>query len=386
MKILQIHNYYQNPGGEDKVLLEERNLLEKHGHLIDQWTKSNKDLTFFEKLKLLSSTHWSKSAIRECKSLMKGKNYDIIHVHNFFPQFSPSIFKYFRDQGIPSVLTLHNYRIIYPNALLFHKGIDHSTLSGSAYSLIPKKVYRNSYLQTAAVAHMIEFNRHNKTWHKYVDRFICITEFQKQILVRAGLPESKLVVKPNFIETEESGTSINNDRQHPYFVFIGRLSPEKGVKELIEVWTKTKIEAHLYIIGDGELADEVKKNQQQNLEYLGSRPNKETIQILREARALIFPSLWYEGFPITILEAFSMGIPVICTDIGGQGEIVREGSTGLKYMPGDKDQLLNNIIAIQQDDDLRDKLSKNARQDFLNKYTAKINYDLLKDIYQSILR
>ena len=385
MKILQIHNFYTQPGGEDKVLEQEKTLLEENGHTVDQWTKSNIQLSFWDKMSLLLTSHWSAKAERSCEELFQEKSYDVVHVHNFFPQFSPSIFRFFRTHEIPCVMTLHNYRLVYPNGLLYHKGVDLRTISGSAYRVILDKVYRNSIIQTAVVAHMIEFNRKHMTWHKYVDRLICLTNFQKDILTEAGIPRDKMVVKPNFLNS--TGSNQSKESEVVYFVFVGRLTEDKGVKELLNTWSEFDIPYALKIIGSGELETEVRQcaNRNQRIEYLGQLPNEETILLLKGACALIFPSLWFEGFPMTILESFNNKVPVICTNIGGQNEIVEEGETGFKYKPGDLESLCRIVHNLAGNISLQREMGDMAYNKYQEQFSQQVNYNKLIAIYQDAI-
>lgn len=382
MKILQVHNFYKQPGGEDKVLQQEQFILEKYGnHQVDQWLKSNDDLGVFDKFKLIFNTHWSKHSYRECFRQFGGGKYDIVHVHNFFPQFSPSIFKSFKRLGVPTVLTLHNYRLVHPNGTMFHKGRnDLDVLNSSVYKKIPERVYRNSLLQTAVVAHMVEHNKKNRTWFKYVDQFICLTNFQKQILVKGGLPEEKISVKPNFV----SSKLIKKKRFEKFALFIGRFTEEKGVLNLIQEWIENEISYPLRLAGDGPLYAEILKfsRMHKNIQVLGRLSPDEVSCQLSKARILMFPSLWFEGFPMTILEAFAHGVPVISTAVGSQAEIIEEGVSGFKYEPGRLETVKPKIYHLMEHDFEFRALSDNVQMVFKENYTPEANYAQLVSIYQ----
>ncbi len=329
MKILQVHNRYKMTGGEWTVVNHEYDLLKKE-HSVEQLIVDNTEQlnSFWNKLKLIFTTHYNRSSKKFVEKKLRDISADIMHVHNFFPLLTPSIFDASIEAGTPSVLTLHNYRLLHPNGLLLHNGkIDERSIHGTAYSCVPEGVYRNSILQTAVVAHMIEYHRKKKTWHQKVDGFICLTEFAKSKFVEAGLPGEKMFVKPNFVDDPlRDGSKESFRKRDSYYLFVGRISEEKGIRTLVSAWNKQRLSGKpLLIVGDGPLKKELQSkfsDANSNIEWLGRLNRAEVMNYLKNTRALIFPSEWYEGMPMTILEAFSVGTPVITSDIGSQAEIV----------------------------------------------------------------
>jgi len=190
MKILQVHNRYKLPGGEWTVVNQEQELLNEE-HKADLFSVENsREITSLsDRLKLLVRTHYNKKSKQRVRDHLAGKNYDVMHVHNFFPILSPSIFDAARELGVPSVMSLHNFRLIHPNGLLFYNGKpDHRSVRGSAYRCVFDGVYRNSMLQTAVVAHMIEHHRKQQTWARIPSAFIALSEFSRDLFVEGGLP------------------------------------------------------------------------------------------------------------------------------------------------------------------------------------------------------
>lgn len=422
MNLLQVHNFYREKGGEDVVADEEYRLL-KNSHNVQRYQVDNtSDLqSLFSRLKLIVNTHYSGSAARRMKELIRTEGIDLMHVHNFFPLLSPSIFDAARDVGIPSVLTLHNYRLIHPNGQLFHNGsIDRRSIGGSAWRCVPDGVYRDSVLQTAVVAHMIEYHRKRGTWARVPTLFIALTEFARQTFIEGGLPGNRIVVKPNFMEDpfKDGGDQALADSglNHPagsppqtaggktdpagvppvdgagsegnptddYFLYAGRISPEKGIRQLIDYWRTGGVASELRIIGEGPDTESLRQASKglDNVKWLGGQPRDVVLKQMKEARALLFPSLWYEGFPMILVEALAVGCPVITSNIGSQAEIIEEGRTGLHFDPADPASLARAVGTLSGNSNRRDEMSHQARSAYLDNYTPEINLKLLTEIYR----
>jgi glycosyltransferase involved in cell wall biosynthesis len=319
-----------------------------------------------------------KKRIREFKP-------DLIHVHNFFPLASPSIFFVAKKYGVPIVVTLHNYRLICPSATLFH---EHSIYERSIKSLFPvdailKGVYRNSRIQTAAMVMATRFHNLIGTWKYKVDKFIVLTEFARTKFTNSILrtaPDA-LIVKPNFVIDNGPGEM----QRENFFLYIGRLSVEKGVETLLQSLTIHRY--NLVIIGEGFLLDKVENFavSNRNLSYLGRQDKDVIMRHLKRCKALILPSNWYEGFPMTILEAFSAGTPVVASYLGAMTEVVQDNVNGLHFEAGNANDLIHKIKLLESNTDLAKQLSDNARTTYLNRYTPEKNYKLLFEIYNQLL-
>lgn len=394
MRILQVHNRYKITGGEWTVLNQEYDLLSKE-HIVEQLIADNtKELTSLcKKLRLIVTTHYNSQSKELVRQKIRETNAEVMHVHNFFPLLSPSIFEAAKEEGIPSVLTLHNYRLIHPNGTLLHHGkIDERSVRGSAYSCVLDGVYRNSILQTAVVAHMIEYHRKRDTWAQNVDCFICLTEFAKSKFVEAGFPEEKLRVKPNFVEDafKHQTPSGLAGQKEDFYLFVGRISEEKGIRTFIQAWNSMKRQScpKLLILGDGPLKEELQRKSEKNsqISWLGFVEREQVLDYLLKAKALIFPSEWYEGMPMTILEAFSAATPVIATNIGSQAEIVDHNSTGLHFIPGHEESLMEAVERFESDKQKQKEMSAAARLEYEKKYTPGVNQLKLQSIYQNLVR
>lgn len=388
MKILQVHNKYKITGGEWTVLTQEHNLL-KETHHVDQYIVENrKELaTFWGNLKLIFQAHYNKKSKVALRNVLLNGSYDIMHVHNFFPLLTPSIFESARETGVPSVLTLHNFRLIHPNGLMYHNGkIDHRSINnGSAYKCILDGVYRNSIIQTAVAAHMIEYHRKKKTWSQYPTVFIALSKFSKDLFVKGGLPDDRIIVKPNFLKDplkEHQSVSLN-PRKKKRFIYVGRISYEKGVEDLIRSWLSSDINAELLIAGEGPAKNKLEKlsESDRSIKWLGKVSHANILNLLSESLAMIFPTKWYEGQPLVLLEALSVGCPIISSKIGNTQDIVEDGITGLHFTSGDKHDLTQKIRILLNNPDKVREFSENARDTYLKKYTPAQNEKHINDIY-----
>ena len=383
MKILQVHNFYQQRGGEATVVAMEKSMLEENGHEVITWYKDNaemKDWSVPQKLKLLHSTTYAKNSAAELEVILRNEQPDICHVHNFFPLISPSIYAVCQKFSVPVVQTLHNYRLICTNGTLFRNGeICEKCLGQNAFQSVRKKCYRNSAIQTWTVARMIEKNKKNGTWENQVDAYICLSEFAREKFIAHGLPAEKMVVKPNFIDEMKVTATVNND-QKPYFVFAGRLSEEKGVRLLAEIGKLSPYPIHVF--GDGEGMSRLRGIDQLILE--GKQEREILLNKLKNATALLFPSLWYEGMPMTIIEAFSVGTPVISHKLGAMSTMIRSAQNGFFARKDPKDWV-NQMKMLVEEKSVKEQLSQGAYEDYKKKYCKLANYQQLLSIYQKLL-
>lgn len=391
MRILQVHNRYKTPGGEWTVLNQEHGLL-KEKHEVDQFIIKNSDHldTLTKKAKLIFKTHYNHHSKFLIKEQLQKKKYDVMHVHNFFPLLTPSIFEAARELGVPSVMTLHNYRLIHPNGLMYHKGkIDQRSIKGSAYDCVWDGVYRNSKLQSAVVAHMIEYHRKKGTWNRYPTAFIALSKFSKNKFAEGGIPADRIFIKPNFLKDpckEYDDLEISSEKLNR-FLFLGRISNEKGIEDLIQCWMERSIPAELWIAGEGPLKKKLqnKTKGEKSIKWLGLCEKTDVLKLLSNSKALLFPTKWYEGMPLIILEAMSMGCPVISSDIGNPKNMINHKINGLFFEPGKMADLYKNISWIMRNPKNSMKLGDNARKKYEELYTPEKNYNTLLTIYQNAI-
>ena len=380
MKILTVHNKYKFRGGEDESREAEDRLLISKGHEIRQIIFDNKSITGGAALKAGLSASWSLRSYRKVHRAIDTWKPDILDVHNFFPLASPAIHHAAWKLGVPVVQTLHNFRLICPGALLFRKG---APCEDCIHSWFPWRgivhgCYRGSALETSAVSLMIAVHQTLRTWERTVAQFIATSEFAKRKFVEAGFPESRIMVKPNFV-LDPSGPGTGGGE----FVFVGRLTPEKGVRTLLAAMALANPSVSLAIVGDGPLEAEVRSAAaiDSRIRYLGRISQKEVLDLLGRATALIFPSEWYETFGRVAAEAFARGTPVIAARIGAVAEIVDDGRTGFHFNPADPQDLAEKIAWMRSNPEEVAQMRTAARQEFEEKYTGERNYGLLMEAY-----
>lgn len=380
MKILIVHSYYQIRGGEDAVFEQEKNLLQD-GNEVERLAFKNK--TGIKGAIQFLFSIWNPLIRRQVRKKIKIFHPSVIHIHNWHFACGPAVIRVAKDLRIPVVLTLHNYRLLCPSASLMNKErlfLD-SISQGFPWVAVREKVYRNSFIQTFWLACVVWFHKKVGTW-RLVDKYIVLTPFAKTLFQQStlGLTENQLVVKPNYVAHSKV---VNTQRNG--FLFVGRLTEEKGIKVLLQAFSK--LDFDLKIAGEGPLAEEVEAAAKlhSNIQYLG-RLNKEAIIFnMFSSEALIFPSLWYEGMPMTILESFSAGTPVIASRVGAMESMINDHYNGLHFEVGNAEDLaskLNKWRALNEAEKLQ--LQQNAFQTYLNNYTPEYNRAQLLKIYDSM--
>lgn len=378
MRILFVHNFYKHAGGEDQVFWAEIDLMKSHGHDVHSYTVDNDTInSLWTKINTTLHLSYSSKSKKNFSITLKKINPDIVHCHNFFPLLTPSIFDACREDRIPAVLTLHNYRLVCPSVYLSKNNKPWElSIKKNPYWAVPYKVYQNSFIGTAAIAYMINYHKKRKTWQKKLDHIITLTKFAKNKFIESGFSPNNMVVKPNFI----SDPLKENNTRGQFALFIGRLSQEKGIEFLLESWKE--IDFPLKIVGDGPMMGNVKL-QGNNVEFLGKIPNKSVKTLLQKAQFLVFPSQWYEGFPMVLVEAMACGTPVLVTNIGSMQEIITDELNGLHFELGNQKQFIEKVHQLMKDESLCQFLGDNGRSAYLENYTPDVNYQQLISIYQN---
>jgi len=387
MKILQVHNYYQHSGGEDEVFSSEVAVLRQNGNEVITYTEDNYKIKKMNKISLALRSIWSRQSTSKLKEILKEEKPDIVHFHNIFPLISPSAYYVCKNLGIPTIKTLHNYRLICSAAVLFRKNKVCEQCVGKRYPLagVLYKCYRNSYLQTAYVNTVLNFHRWIKTWDKQIDCYIALTEFARNKYIQGGLPENKIAVKPNFIYSDPGVV----ERKKEYVLFVGRLTQEKGVSTLLQAWNELE-GISLKIVGDGprrcEMEEFVKTAGIRDIEFLGAIDHDKVIELMKKAYCLVLPSEWYECFPVTLIEAFACGIPVVAACIGAMSEIIKGKVNGIFFKSGNFGDLAKKIKEIWANTNEASQIGKMARLEYEGKYSVKINYNMLMAIYKKAIK
>ena len=375
--ILSVHNYYREPGGEDEVFASEARLLEQHGHTVVRYTEHNARIGAGG-FSTARDAAWSQKSFQSLRSAAR-VGLDLAHFHNTFPLISPSAFYAMRQMGVPVVQTLHNYRLLCPAATFLRDGAvcESCPQSHSWLPAIRHRCYRDSRPATTALATMLTVHRVAGTWERMVDVYIALSEFARRKFIEGGLPAERIKVKPNFLANDPGRGEGEGD----YALFVGRLAEEKGVRFLAEAWQNLS-GIPLIVAGKGPL-DSIEWPA--NVVAVGHQSREQIFSLMRGARVLIFPSLWYECSPMTIIEALACGLPVIASDIGSIPEYVTHLSSGLLFQPGDVKDLVQKVLwAFEHPEGLRG-MRLAARREYEQKYTPERNYKILMDVYAMAL-
>jgi glycosyltransferase involved in cell wall biosynthesis len=378
-RVLVAHNSYQQRGGEDTVVEAEIALLRRHGHEVELLARHNDEVNEIGRAAMALQTIWSRRTRSDARTLIRHFRPDVVHVHNTFPLISPSLYWSCEDAGVPVVQTLHNFRIACPQAMLLREGkVCEDCLGRLPLPAVRHGCYRGSRSQTAVLASMIALHRGIGTWQRKVTLFIALNEFCRRKFVQAGLPEDRLVVKPNFVEAPAL-----TDGPRDGFLLVGRLSEEKGLRTLAQAWQGVKSGTTLRVAGEGPL-DGLMAGLN-GVELLGMQSLLNVQGLMTQARALVLPSIWYENFPRTLVEAFGAGLPVIASRIGALAELVTDGETGLLFEPGNTSSLVERIEWARLNPAEMARMGRRAREVYDAEFTPERNHEQLMAIYRLAL-
>lgn len=385
--ILIVHNYYQIPGGEDTVVVNEKKMLEEHGHKVVQYSRNNselKNMSKLQKLKLPLTAVFNLRTYKEVKRLIRDEHIDIVHVHNTLTLISPSVYYAARAMNVPLVQTVHNFRLICPGATFYRDGhICEDCVTKGLGCAVKHRCYRGSMLQTLACVISTKIHRLTGIYSKI--NYICLTEFNKEKLLQLNsegkrqiINPTKVFIKPNFT-FDISSESIGEEGE--YYLFIGRVEKIKGLDILLEAFSGLPNEK-LVIAGTGSMIEEYRKFATNNVKFTGLLNRDKLIQNLLKAKAVIVPSQWYETFGMIIIEAYAAHKPVIVGNIGNIALLVDEAKTGIHF-DYDSVKSLQNAIYKFGKMDLRE-METNAYRKYKMEFTDETNYFLLSSVYDSI--
>jgi len=394
LRIMVVHNYYGSaaPSGENNAVDTEIAMLRRAGHEVFAFGRKSDEIRDDGLRGLFHgglSVAWNSFEVLRFRKFLRETRPDVVHVHNTFPLISPAIFWFIREHAA-SVLTLHNYRLFCASALLLRDGavctrcLDES----SVMPALRYGCYRGSRIATLPLAQSIALHKGIGTWRSRVDAFIAVTEFQRDKMAAAGLPANRLHVKPNFFSG--SPVTVPWADRNDVALFVGRLTVEKGVEYLIRAWLEMGSNApKLRVIGEGPLRPSLEAlasaHGAANIEFTGAIPREAAIREVCRAKLLIVPSIWFEGFPIVLLDAFAAGTPIAVSDIGSLPTVVREGENGLVFEPRNSTAISQAINRIWGDESGLVRLGAGARASYESLYTEEVNHRRLMEIYASAL-
>ncbi len=390
--ILMVHNYYQLAGGEDTVLAGEQALLEANGHKVVRYTRHNNELAqlnILQKLALPFTSIFNLRTYRAVKAQIKAEQVDVVHVHNTLTLVSPAVYYAALHCNVPVVQTIHNFRLLCPAATFYRGGhICEDCPSHGLLCAVKRGCYRGSKLQTLLCVLNTKIHRMTGVYKKL--HYICLTEFNKEkLLQHRQINAAQISVKPNFVQA--IGAVVPYEARDDQIVFAGRLEKLKGIDVLLQAWQLLEAEGtqqKLILCGTGPMQqwceDYIAQHGLQNVQLKGFVPNDEMRRIIAHAKALVQPSQWYEGFPMTIAEAYSVGTPVIGSAMGNVGSLVKDEATGKQFAYHSPQALAKALQQFAANAPLQAQCSVQAHQTYLQYYAPEKNYEILAQIYRNL--
>lgn len=356
----------------------EVSLLRSHGHEVIEYRRDNAEIPGRSRIGVVSETFWSGQTANDIAEIIRRARPDIIHVHNTFPLVSPSLYWAASRAGVPIVQTLHNFRLFCPQAMFLRDGkVCEDCLGRLPFNGIRHGCYRESRAQTAVLASMLMFHRTIGTYANKVSRYIALNDFCRRKFIEGGLPADRIVTKPNFVDFDLPQTFERSG-----FLFVGRLSQEKGIATLANAFSEVN-DATLRVAGTGPEMDQLQGRD--GIALLGGLSGDLVREEMCRASALVLPSIWYENFPRTLVEAFGCALPVIASRLGALAELVEDGKTGLLFEPGNAKDLAEKMRWANENPDRMAEMGANARRVYEENYTADRNYAALMEIYNGVL-
>jgi glycosyltransferase involved in cell wall biosynthesis len=390
MKIVLVHNTYQWPGGEDVIVNQELDLLRSAGHQVLEYRRSNHEIvndTVLHQITLAQRAVWSNDTFQDFRALLRREKPDVVHVHNTFVMISPSIYWACAKENVPVVQTLHNFRLFCPQGTFLRDGkiceecTQHSLLRSLAY-----RCYHGSKLASGAAALVSAAHRRAGTWNHKINCYIALSQFARKKFAQGGLPPEKLLVKPNFVYPDPGPRTSPGDCA----LFVGRFTPEKGLPTLLSAWPQINTHVPLVIVGDGPLRESLEAQAAQSSHssviFRGYLSRHETLETLKRAKFLLYPTECYEQAPVTILEAYACGVPVIASSLGPIEEVVEDGRTGLLFRPRDAAHLAEKIQWALTHEEHLESMGKTARAKYETHYSGEVNYRRMMEIYDGVIR
>lgn len=382
LRVMMVHNAYQQAGGEDGVVEAELALLRSHGHEVHELRRHNDEIAAMNPVKAAGQAVWSAASHSQARELIALTQPDVVHIHNTFPLISPSVYWACAQAGVPVVQTLHNFRLACPQAMLLREGkVCEKCIGRMPWPALVHGCNPGSRARTAVMIGTIGVHRALGTWQNKVTRYIALNEFCRSKFIQAGLPAHKIAVKPNFVAAGPVPVAPRSG-----VLFVGRLAPEKGLDVLADAWRTVAHHAPaltLRVAGTG--GEDRRLQMQHGVTLLGALGQTAVRAEMQRAQVLVLPSVWYENFPLTLVEAYASGLPVIASRIGALAELVEHGETGLLFQPRDARGLADALQWACRNPAAMLAMGANARARYDARYTPDINYAQTLAVYRSAI-
>jgi glycosyltransferase involved in cell wall biosynthesis len=382
MKLLTLFNEYRATfGGEYKVIADLAKLYEQHQIEALLVTRSSKDLDFADKCRAFVHGIYSIPAKRDMVELLEAERPDLVHAHNLYPFFSPSVLVACREARVPVVMTLHNYGLTCPHWSHFLRGsVCERCFHGSEVWAVLKNCQDN-LIESTGYALRCAFARKRRLFHHNVTTFISLSSFAKHRMVEAGFDFDRIAVLPNFVDIPEGRADVARGR---YVGFAGRLSPEKGVETLLDA-ARMSPDISFRLAGDGPLMQQLRSQAPPNVEFLGLIGRQELCRFYEGARILVVPSTCFEMCPTTILEGMAAGLPVIASRLGGMPELVDENTTGLLFEPGNPEDLARTVGGLWKSPETCQRMGSAGRERAVLEFNQEDYFNHLMAIYDEAM-
>lgn len=395
LNILQVHNFYREAGGEDVVARNEAIMLKQHGHKVVRYYRSNNEideLPMIQKIMLPFDSVFSIRTYSQIRRIIREQKIDLVHVHNTLHLISPSVFYAAKKEGVPVIMTVHNYRLCCPAGTFYkdHEACEKCMEKGLSCA-VAGKCYRNSLLQSAMLSANTFIHRALHTY-KHVN-FICLTEFQKEKLCKLPdvLPKN-VFIKPNFANACDTSAKKRKNQ----ILYVGRLDESKGILDLLKAYYYMKLELEneehqvpgLVICGEGKLYFEcrgfAKRNGLKNVKFLGQIPREQVLEQMNTSKCVVVPSRWYEGMPMVLVEAYRTKTPVVAPDFGCFSAYIKDGVNGFKYEPYHIMELASLLAMMSARP--WEMTCDFSKQEIFDQTEFEANYQQLMKIYGRCLR
>lgn len=385
MRILLVHNYYQYWGGEDTYFESLKKLLKRKGHTVITYTKTSKDIkTIFDKIKVAIGMFWNQETKKELTYIIKKNKPDVAHFHNVYPIISPTAYWICKKYRVPIIQHIHNYRLICPSGTLYRAGEICKLCVGRKFPLysIIYGCYHRSRLASLFFSLSFFFHQLINSF-QLIDKFIFPSDFSKDYCQKyLSILKEKTAVVRYFASSD---TKYKKTKKENYFLYVGRLTEEKGTLSLLDIISKLP-HIKLVVVGNGPLRERIlsyKSNS--NIVYKNFLTRKKIYSIMKKALCVIIPSKWYETGPIVLIESLLNGTPVLVPHIGAFLEQIIEKKTGFFFKPFDLIDLKNKLLLLWKKKSNLIKMSEKARRLYRNNYTEEIHYKNIMNVYQSLI-
>lgn len=380
MRVLQIYNQYRSLfGGEETVVLNIAELVTKNGGEARLALRSSRGLdeSFQGRFKACFSGIYNPFSFREIGGILEEFAPDVVHVHNLNPLYSPSVLVGLKRAGVPVVMTVHNHFHTCPTADHLHDGVVCERCVGGREYWCVLQNCRGNIFESAAYASRSFIARVLHLYTENISLVIALNEFAKSRLSMAGFDAARTVVIPNMVDIPALRADPSRGR---YAVFSGRMCVEKGVYSLVSAASRAP-EVEVRLLGSGAILDDLMRNASPNVKFLGQLDYQRVQEELRGARFLVFPSIWFEGCPLALLEAMANGLPVIAARIGGIPELVEDGVTGLLFEPGNEKELAQKMTELWDDPERCSKMGTQARRKARRNHSETTYWERLRAAY-----